>query len=189
MRHLRVIRAFFAGFAIFLLVPIVGHTQYFATQHGTQVVLRASGRDTVILQSLTPFEVPATNDTLSLMYHEPMPDSIMPRSAIVIGTITVQAENGEDVAPMLEKYARKLGADWIVSFQEPKAMLTADHWKVYRSKALLLRVLDGQFINQDNIEYSYYEPNHLKNFAAVCQWFDIYGKHMGSKMDQPEPVK
>jgi hypothetical protein len=188
MTQLKVIRAFFTGIAILLVAPMMGYAQYFSAEHTTRLVMRSSGRDSVILQSMTPFEVPSVNDTVSLVYHEPMPDSIMPRSAIVIGIIDVQAEEAENVAPLVEKYARKLGADWIVSFQEPKAMLTADKWKVYRSKALLLHVLDDQFINQSNIEYSYYGPNHLRNYAAVSHWYDIYGKHLGSKLDQPEPV-
>jgi hypothetical protein len=185
MRHLRVIRAFFAGIAIFLLAPMMGHAQYFIAEHSTRLVLKSGKLDSVILQSSTPFDVPQVSDTAQLIYHEPLPDSIMPQSAVVIGTITVQAENGEDVAPMLEKYARKLGADWIVSFQEPKPLLTADKWKVYRSTALLLRVLDDRFIDQANIEYAYYGPNHLHTFAAVSHWHDIYGKHFGSKLEQP----
>ncbi len=185
MRHLRVTRAFFTGIAIFLLAPMMGHAQYFIAEHSTRLVLKSGRLDSVILQSSTPFDVPAINDTTQLIYHEPLPDSIMPQSAVVIGTITVQEENGEDVPPMLEKYARKLGADWIVSFQEPKPLLTKDKWKVYRSTALLLRVLDDRFINQDNIEYAYYEPNHLRDFAAVSHWYDMFGKHFGSKMEQP----
>ena len=128
------------------------------------------------------------NDTLGLIYHEPMPDSIMPRSAIVIGTVTIQAEEAADVMKLLEKYARKLGADWIVSFQEPRASLDGDHWKVYRSTALLLHVLDEGFVNQNNIEYSYYGPNHLQNYASVNHWYDQYGKHFGASMDQSMPV-
>ncbi len=172
-----------------LLMPAMGNAQYFIAEHSTRLVLKSGKLDSVILQSSTPFEVPAVNDTMGLIYHEPMPDSIMPRSAIVIGTIAVQAENGEDVAPMLEKYARKLGADWIVSFQEPKPVLNADKWKVYRSTALLLHVLNDDFIDQNSIEYAYYGPNHLQNFAEVSHWYGVYGKHLGSKMEQPDTIK
>jgi hypothetical protein len=189
MRRLQLHRAFFTGIAIFLLLPLAGHAQYFIAEHSSRLILKSGKLDSVILQSSTPFDVPPVSDTLGLIYHEPMPDSIMPRSAIVIGTITVQAEEAGDVTALVEKYARKLGADWIVSFQEPKAVLNGDRWKVYRSKALLLRVLDGDFIDQNNIEYSYYGPNHLQNFAAVTHWFGIYGKHFGAKSEEPDTSK
>ncbi len=186
MRVLFLVRAFFTGIAIFLLAPMMGHAQYFIAEHSTRLVLKSGRLDSVILQSSTPFVVPEVSDTVGLIYHEPLPDSIMPSSAIVIGMIAVQAENAEDVAPMLEKYARKLGADWIVSFQEPKPVLTADKWKVYRSSALLLHVLDDDFIPENGIEYAYYGHNHLQDYAAVSHWYGIYGKHMGAKMEQPE---
>ncbi len=171
MRHFRIIRAFFAGIAMLLLTSGVGQAQYFTVERPTQLVLEANGRDSVLLQSMTPFAVPEVNDTFPIVYHEPMPDSIMPQSAIVIGWVTIQAEEAEDVAALIEQYARKLGADWIVSFQEPKAALDASHWKVYRSKALLLRVLDDRFIAESAIEYSYYDQNHLQNYNEVMRWF------------------
>src|SRR5665213_1693211 len=126
---------------------------------------------------------------MPLVYHEPMPDSIMPRSAIVNGTISVQAENAEDVVPMVEKYARKLGADWLVSVQEPRPVITKSGWKVYRSKALLLRVLDDQFINETHIAYAYDEQYKLQNYASLSDWFDQYGKHYGAELEQPQPPK
>jgi len=172
--------------AVTLSLPAISQAQYFISEHLNRQVLKSGQYDSVVVLSATPFSVPSINDTLPLVYHEPMPDSIMPRSALVIGTISVQAEHAEDVMPLVEKYARKLGADWLVSFQEPKATLTKSGWKVYRSKALLLRVLDDQFINQANIEYTYDEQVHLQNYAAVSNWYDQYGKHLGAKLDQPE---
>ncbi|GEM_PF-2420628 len=179
------------SFAILLAalgcLPEIGTAQYFQSMpsHSARQVMKASGRDSVIVNRLTPFDLPKTNDTIKFVYHEPMPDSIMPRSAIVIGTIALQFENEEDVVPALEKFARNAGADWIVSFQEPKAALTGDHWKVYRSTALLLHVLDPNFINQSDISYSYYEQSNLNNYAAVNQWYDAYGRRLGFKTDQP----
>jgi len=168
---------------IAMLLAQNANAQYFQSLpgHTLRIVVKASGYDSVIVDRLTPFELPRMNDTLPFVYHEPMPDSVMPRSAIVIGTITLQFEDASDLVPALEKYARKAGADWIVSFQEPKAVLTKDHWKVYRSTALLLHVLDPNFINQTQVSYSYYEENKLQNFAAVSGWFDSYGKHLGFK--------
>jgi hypothetical protein len=181
-------QSFIAIAGMLLIAPMAGFAQYFTLEHPAKEILKSSDHDSVILQSSTPFEVPAVNDTVSLTYHEPMPDSIMPRSAIVIGTIVVQSEQSEDVISMMEKYARKLGADWIVSFQEPRALLAPDRWKVYRSTALLLHVLDDRFIDQNSVEYSYYGPNHLQNYAAVTKWYDMYSKHYGARVVQSEPV-
>jgi len=172
-----------SGFA--LLFAANAEAQYFQSQphHIQHTVVKASGYDSVIVDRSTPFDLPKTNDTIPFIYHEPMPDSIMPRSAIVIGTITLQFEDRDEVIPALEKYARKAGADWIVSFQEPRAVLTKDHWRVYRSTALLLHVLDPNFIHQSQMSYSYYEESKLSNYAAVSGWFGTYGKHLGFKGD------
>ena|ERR1700733_4865335 len=174
-----IITSALAGFA--LLFANNAKAQYFLSQpnHTERTVVKASGYDSVIVDRSTPFDLPKTNDTISFTYHEPMPDSIMPRSAIVIGTITLQFEDANDLVAALEKYARKAGADWIVSFQEPRAVLTKDHWKVYRSTALLLHVLDPNFIHLSQVSYSYYEQSKLLNYAAVSGWFNTYGKHLG----------
>ena len=170
----------------FAALPAVScRAQYFISEHLSTKILESGRFDTVILLSATSFDVPAMNDTLPLIYHEPMPDSIMPRSAIVIGTITVQELQAEDVVPAVEKYARKLGANWLVSFQEPKPLIEKNGWKVYRSKALLLRVLDDQFIPETHIAYTYEEQTNLPNYAAVSQWFEQYGQHYGSDLTQP----
>jgi hypothetical protein len=96
-----------AGFAI--LFAANAKAQYFQSQpnHKQHTVVKASGYDSVIVDRSTPFDLPKTNDTLPFIYLEPMPDSIIPRSAIVIGTITLQFEDIEDVVPALEKYARE----------------------------------------------------------------------------------
>lgn len=188
--YLKKIRILFlsAMTGIFVL-PSVSNAQYFVSEHLTTRVLKSGKYDSVIVLSATTFAVPPINDTLPLTYHEPMPDSIMPRSAIVIGTISVQAENADDVTPLVEQYARKLGADWLVSFQEPRPVILKNGWKVYRSKALLLRVLDDQFINEGHIAYLYDEENKLDNYAALNNWFDQYGKRYGAELEQPELPK
>ncbi|HEY3876131.1 MAG TPA: hypothetical protein VGM92_11690 [Candidatus Kapabacteria bacterium] len=180
IRFLPLFLATFTLLAITTLSTVV-RAQYFTSENTKTEILKASGHDSVVLSSKTPFEVPAVNDSISLTYHEPMPDSIMPRSAVVIGTITVQAEDVNDVVPMLEKYARKLGADWLVSFQEQKAVKTKDKWIAYRSQALLLHVLDDQFIDQNDIQYAYYEQQHFENYASLSHWFDMYGKGLGAR--------
>jgi hypothetical protein len=176
--------------AIFGLLTLHGSAsaQYFESKPANfqKQVLRASGHDSIIVVRATPFDLPKVNDSVELTYHEPMPDSIMPRSAVVVGTITIQAEEPDGIIQSLEKYARQNGADWIVSFQEPKASLTKDdHWKVYRSTALLLKVLDPQFIEQGDITYNYYEHSKLSNYASLVQYHDTYSKHLGMKTDEP----
>ena len=183
--NLKKIKLLLPSIALLLAVPAVSQAQYFISEHLTKRVLKSGKYDSVVVLSATPFTVPPINDTMPLFYHEPMPDSIMPRSAIVIGNIRVQAEHLADVTPMLEKYARKLGADWIVSFEEPRPAIMKDGWKVYRSHALLLRVLNGHFIKESDLEYTYDEQRHLQNFAAVNDWYNQYGRHYGAKLDQP----
>ena len=175
----QIIRGIAAAFAVLVLGATAGNAQYFQSrpEHAVRQIVKASGRDSVIVERLTSFELPAVNDTTQIFYFEPMPDSIMPKSAVVLGTVTLQFEYAEDIAPALEKYARKLGADWIVSFSEPRAMLTADRWKVYRSTATLLRVLDPEFINQSEVAYLYYEQRPFANFAEVSDYCQAYGKH------------
>lgn len=51
---------------------------------------------------------------------------------------------------------------------------------------MLLHVLDPVLMNQNEIEYSYFETNSLHNYAQVANWFDTFGHHMGSKVDKSE---
>ncbi len=179
----------FTILTILASVPVASRAQYFMSEHLNTKILESGRYDSVVILSATSFSVPAMNDTLPLIYHEPMPDSIMPRSAIVIGTITVQELLAADVVPAVEKYARQLGANWLVSFQEPRPMVLKSGWKVYRSRALLLRVLDDQFIPESHISYTYLEQANLPNYAAVNQWFNQYGQHYGANMPQPSISK
>ncbi len=184
-RLYRKIASLLPTFALLAAFPAASQAQYFISEHLSTKVFESGRHDSVVLLSATPFDVPRINDTMPLIYHEPMPDSIMPRSAVVIGTIRVQEELAEDVVPKIEQYARKLGADWLVSFQEPRPTILKDGWKVYRSRALLLRVLDDQFINENHITYTYDEQSNLGNYAAITHWYDQYGLHYGSDMQQP----
>jgi hypothetical protein len=169
-----------AGYAIFVSQDV--KAQYFRSlpNHGQRVIVKSGEYDSVIVNRMTPFALPSTSDTVRLFYHEPMPDSIMPRSAIVIGFISLQFEFIEDVVPALEKYARQSGADWIVSFREPHALLTKSHWKVYHAAALLLHVLDNNFIKESQITYSYYEDNKLTNYSDLKAWLDVHSNNSPS---------
>ena len=159
--------------------------QYFQSRESTakQQVMVADGLDSVLFASLTPFALPATPDSVQFTYHEPMPDSIMPRSAMVVGTVTVQSQDPDVLVTRMEKFARQSGADWIVSFAEPRLFHDKSGNRLYRSSAQLLRVLDPTLIQQTDLQYSYYEISKLRNYASVTKWFDSYGRQMGSKVD------
>ena len=171
------------GLAILAFGVPAGYGQYFQSrpEHAVRQVEMSNDRDSVIVERMTPFDVPAVNDTVTMIYHEPMPDTIMPKCAVVVGSVTVQCEYAENISPALEKYARKMGADWIISIQEPQALLTADHWKVYRSTATLLRVLDPEFIDQAGIQFSYYEERPFENFAQLLGYYKDFGKRLATQ--------
>jgi hypothetical protein len=175
-----------------LLLPIFGvivATAPASAQHFTsdandikRVVVEADDLDSIIFNRTTPFAVPAISDTIGLVYHEPLPDSTMPRSAIVIGTVTIQAEESEEVVEKLEEFARKQGADWVVSFEEPRKRKNKQGEFYYRSSATLMRVLDDAMIPQSQVAYSTFRESGHKNYAAVMSWYDTYGKHMGANV-------
>lgn len=184
----RMQRAF--GVGLFTVVATVcfsttASAQYFQIheQNAKSIVIESSKFDSVIFDQMTPFALPKTNDSIQLTYHEPMPDSIMPRSAIVVGEVTLQDEDPTVLVTKLEKFARKAGADWIVSFGEPRVFHDKQGNRLFRSSAQLLRVLDPTFIQSSDLQYSYYEENKLQNYAALTNWYDSYGRQMGAKMD------
>jgi hypothetical protein len=182
--HQAIVAALFT-FAISVCLSTSANAQYFQ-MHEPNVkprVIEAANSDSVLFTAMTPFALPKTNDTVQLTYHEPMPDSIMPRSAIVIGEVTLQASDPTVLVNKLEKFARQAGADWIVSFAEPRVFHDKAGNRLFRGTAQLLRVLDPTFIQQTDLQYSYFEENKLQNFAAVSGWYDTYGRHMGAKMD------
>ncbi len=177
-----------AGFfmIMFTMCTVSGaNAQYFQLhpENAKASVIEAKKLDSVLFVPMTPFNLPQTSDSIQLTYHEPMPDSIMPRSAIVVGQVTVQAEDPTVLVEKLEKFARQAGADWIVSFAEPRVFHNKAGDRLFRGSATLLRVLDPTFIQQTDLQYSYFEDNKLPNYASVTGWFDTYGRHMGSKMD------
>jgi hypothetical protein len=129
--------------------------------------IRARSIDTVRLERHSFLALPAVNDTSSLIYHEPLPDSVMPKSAIEIGRITIQAGSAEDVLAMLEKQARSLGADWIVGFNEPRMKVNKDREVYYRSEAMLYKVIDPELVPESQIASVSCTDSHLQNYTAV----------------------
>ena len=137
--------------------------------------LRASGIDTTRITMHSFFSIEALNDTLPLIYHEPYPDSVMPRSAIEVAQITIQADNSDEVIEILEKQARKLGADWIVGFNEPRMKwqkIGSELKATYRSQATLYKVIDAELAPINTIADIYCGENHLTNCQAVLTWID-----------------
>lgn len=184
-KAIRGIAAAFFALAISTLAVTSASAQYFQLKpvDAKSRIVEANNLDSVIFTPMTPFVLPKTNDTIQLTYHEPMPDSIMPRSAIVVGEVTVQDQDPTVLVSKLEEFARKSGADWIVSFAEPRVFHDKAGNRLFRGTAQLLRMLDPTFIQQTDLQYSYYEENNLQNYAAVSNWYDTYGRHMVTKMD------
>jgi hypothetical protein len=139
--------------------------------------LRAKSNDSVLIERHSFFSLPAVSDTTALVYHEPMPDSVMPRTTIEIGQITIQESSPEEVILQLEKQARKQGADWIVSFNEPRVKFTKDHEAYYRSQAMLYKVINSDLIPESNIADINCDESHLK----TCEAIQDYVKHIVAK--------
>ena len=129
--------------------------------------IRARNIDTIRIERHSFFSLPALNDTTALVYHEPLPDSVMPKSAIEVGQITIQAGTAENVLAMLEKQARSQGADWIVGFNEPRMKINKQGEIYYRSQAMLYRVINPELIPQNQIATISCGDNHLQNCASV----------------------
>ena len=184
-----------------LLLPILGIIAFAApqqavAQHFTsdpsevkRIVVEADDLDSVIYHRAAHFAVPAISDTIGLVYHEPLPDSVMPRSAIVLGVVTIQGEDAEDVVEKMEEFARKQGADWVVSFEEPRRRKNREGEFYYRSSATLMRVLDDAMIPQSQVAYNTFSETGHKSYAAVLSWYDTYGRHMGANVKEIDRVE
>jgi hypothetical protein len=169
-----------------ILHPTASTAQHFISdaQSAKRVVVEADDLDSIIYHQQAFFAVPAIPDTIGLVYHEPMPDSVMPRSAIVLGTVTIQAEEAEEVVEQMEEFARKHGADWVVSFEEPRKRKNKDGDFYYRSSATLMRVLDDAMIPQSQVAYSTFRESGLNSYASVMDWYDTYGRYLGANVKQ-----
>jgi hypothetical protein len=137
--------------------------------------IEASGIDTTRIVHHSFFSLEPVNDTLPLVYHEPYPDSVMPRTAIEIGRIIIQASTADEVVEILEKQARRNGADWIIGFNEPRMKVVkigGDAKAVYHSEALLYKVIDDSLEPEGEIATVYCGENHLSSAQAVLTWLD-----------------
>lgn len=160
-----------------LIVAQAAQAQRFVEKPAEWTVrnVRASGIDTTRLEMHASFALDAINDTLPLIYHEPYPDSVMPRTAIEVAVITVQADNADEVVTIIEKQARKIGADWIVGFNEPRlhvVKIDGTARGIYRSSATLYRVINPELVPQSDIAVVDCGPSHMHECKAVLSWLD-----------------
>ena len=159
-----------------LLVSGVASAQNFVDPESTwrTSLVKASGKDTIRIERHSMVSLPALNDTSNLVYHEPLPDNLMPKSAIEIGKITIQAESADEVVEALEEKARTLGADWIVGFNEPRLAYTKGYGYFYRSSAKLYKVIDDQLMPV--VDIASISPLHerIKDLASIMTWLGNY---------------
>jgi hypothetical protein len=168
----------FASVMIFLAVATaVATAQNFSESpaHWKTVTVRAKGMDTIRLSERSLFTIPELSDTVPLIYYEPFPDSMMPRTSIEVAEITIQASSADEVVNILEEQARKAGADWIVGFNEPRlkwVKVDGNIKGIYRSQARLLKVIDPELVPMTDIHSIYCDANHIENCNAVLSWLD-----------------
>lgn len=178
MKKLLYISQFVLGFVV---LASVASAQNFVDPESTwrTDLVKASGKDTIRIEHHSMVALKKLSDTSILVYHEPAPDNLMPKAAIEIGKITIQAEDADDVIEALEKKARELGADWIVGFNEPRLAHIKGYGFYYRSSAMLYKVLNDELIPQDDIVSISPLNERIKDMAAVMTWLGNYVSHDG----------
>lgn len=196
MKHLitaaNPLKAFAFAILMGLVMPLSASAQHFAlpADQAKLEVIDADDLDSVLYRQLTPFAVPEIHDTMDLVYHEPMPDSTMPRIAMILGTVMIQDEDADDIIEIVEELARERGANWIVAFSEPQRRKSVKGEFYYRSTATLMRVMDDALIPQSQIAVRDYREEQLQSFASVSTWYDNYGRQLGAnaREDREEQV-
>jgi len=136
-------------------------------------VIRAKGLDTIMFERHATIAVSEVSDDSMLIYHEPQPDNTMPRVAIDLGTITIQAESSDEVVEIVEEKARELGADWVVGFNEPRRKKVGNEY-IYRSQARLFRVLDPTLVDGNSIKTVYSSEERISDLASAQVWMTRY---------------
>lgn len=137
-------------------------------------IVKASAKDTIRIERHTLLTLSEVEDTIGLVYHEPLPDNLMPKTAIEIGSITIQAESAEEVIEALEENARELGADWIVGFNEPRLAHIKGYGYFYRSSAKLYKVIDDELMPMQDIADISPLNERIKDVASLMTWIGNY---------------
>ncbi len=136
-------------------------------------MIRASGLDTIMFERHASIAVNPVSDDSILIYHEPLPDNMMPRVSIDLGTLTIQAESSDEVVEILEERARELGADWVIGFNEPRRKKIGKDI-IYRSQARLFRVLDPTLVDGNAIQTVYSSEERIPDLASAQVWITRY---------------
>jgi hypothetical protein len=162
--------------ALAALVTTSSFAQHFVEDRSAWKVetIKAKGLDTIRFEKHSFFVLPEVNDTLGLVYHEPMPDNIMPKSAIDIGSIVIQAESADEVVEILEREARKLGADWVISFNEPRRTNLGHGDFYYRSQARLYKVINPELVPVGDVLAVSPRKEQIRDFASAITWAKNY---------------
>jgi hypothetical protein len=164
----------------FVLVVLLGvgaaQAQNFVDPESTwrTDLMKASGKDTIRIERRSMVALSEVCDTTALVYHEPLPDNLMPKATIEIGKITIQAESADEVVEVLEEKARELGADWIVGFNEPRLSHIKGYGFFYRSSATLYKVVEEELIAIEDIGAISPLNERMKDLASVMTWLDNY---------------
>lgn len=137
-------------------------------------LVKASGKDTIRIERRSMVALSEVSDTVGLVYHEPLPDNLMPKSAIEIGKITIQAESADEIIEVLEEKARELGADWIVGFSEPRLAHIKGYGYFYRSSAKLYKVINEELMLAQDIANISPLHERIKDLASVMTWLGNY---------------
>ena len=138
--------------------------EYFRTE-----MIRAKGLDTIMFERHASIAVSPVSDDSVLIYHEPQPDNMMPRVAIDLGTLTIQAESSDEVVDILEERARELGADWVIGFNEPRRKKVGSDF-IYRSQARLFRVLDPTLVDGNSVQTVFSSEERISDLASAYVW-------------------
>lgn len=159
-----------------LLMANVASAQNFVDPESTwrTDLIKASGKDTIRVERHTLITLAEVSDDANLVYHEPLPDNLMPKAAIEIGKITIQAESADEVVEILEEQARELGADWIVGFNEPRLAYIKGYGYFYRSSAKLYKVIDDELMPVNSIVSISPLHERIKDLASVMVWLGNY---------------
>ena len=137
-----------------LLFPVISFSQQnvYYTRTTVEKIIYESGRDSVIFFSKSD-KMPSRSDSSYLIYHETLPDSLYPSMAIVIGNLYITSEkSAEQAFELFEKYAKQLGANYIVNFSEPRLKRIAKK-SYYHTNGTLLYALQNDMLHISTIKF------------------------------------
>lgn len=138
---------------LLIVFPVISLSQQnvYYTHNTVEKIIYESGRDSVIFLSRSD-KMPVRDSSI-LIYHETFPDSLYPSMAIVIGNLYITSEkSAEQAFELFEKYAKQLGANYIVNFSEPRLKRVAKK-SYYHTNGMLLYVLQNDMVHISSIKF------------------------------------